>query len=137
MNVELPDQIAVAVEETARERGQEPSSLVAELATEAMKMRLVPGIVFADGPAGRRARVEGTGIEVFEVIQAYLAAGRDRDDLRQAFHWLDERQVDAALTYYRQFSDDVEPFLFHSDEELEAFFEEARRKHSSQKPVSR
>jgi len=102
-----------------------------------MKMRLVPGIVFADGPAGRRARVEGTGIEVFEVVQAYLAAGRDRDDLGQAFHWLDDRQVDAALAYFRQFPDDVEPFLFHSDEELEAFFEEARRKLSSQKPASR
>ena len=136
MNVELPDQIAVAVEETARARGQDTSSLVAELATEAMKMRLVPGIVIVDGPAGRRARVEGTGIEVFEVIQAYLAAERNREELAQTFHWLKPKQLDAALAYYRRFPDDVEPFLFHSDEELEAFFEEARRKQSSKKSAS-
>ena len=136
MNVELPDRIAVAVEEAARARGQDTSSLVAELATEAMKMRLVPGIVFADGPSGRRARVEGTGIEVFEVIQAYLAAEQDRVELGQAFHWLDERQVDAALAYYRLFPDDVEPFLFHSDEEFEAFVEEARRRNPFMKPAS-
>lgn len=103
---------------------------------EATKMRLVPGIVFADGAAGRRARVEGTGIEVFEIVQAYLAAGRDRDDLGQAFHWLDDRQVDAALAYYRQFPEDVEPFLFHSDDELEALIREHWRRHPRSKPSS-
>ena len=136
MNVELSDQISGVVEEAARSRGQETGSFIAELATEAMKMRLVPGIVFADGPAGRRARVEGTGIEVFEIIQAYLAARRDRDDLREAFDWLQDRQIDAALAYYRLFPDDVAPFLFHSDEEFEAFFEEAWQKYPYMKPSS-
>ena len=40
--------------------------------TEAEKMRRVPGIVFADGPTGRRARITGTGIDVFELISGYL-----------------------------------------------------------------
>jgi uncharacterized protein (DUF433 family) len=136
MQIEIPDELASAIVEIASKTGQDTSSLVAELATEAMKMRLIPGIVFADGPSGRRARVEGTGIEVFEVIQAYLAAEQDRVELRQAFHWLDERQVDAALAYYRLFPDDVEPFLFHSDEEFEAFVEEARRRNPFMKPAS-
>ena len=137
MNVELPDQIAGVVEETARARGQDSSTLVAELATEAMKMRLVPGIVFADGAAGRRARVEGTGIEVFEIVQAYLAAECNREDLGLAFHWLKPRQIDAALAYYRQFPDDVEPFLFHSDEEFETHIEVGRRKLAALKPSSK
>jgi len=119
MNVELPDRIAAAVDEAARARGQDVSSIVAELATEAMKMRLVPGIVFADGPSGRRARIEGTGIEVFEIIQGHRAAEQDRQRLNEAFHWLDQRQIDAALAYYRLFPDDVDPFLM--DEEFEAF----------------
>ncbi|MGI8552778.1 MAG: hypothetical protein ACR2PL_18615 [Dehalococcoidia bacterium] len=42
-----------------------------ELIHEAAKLRRVPGIVYADGPAGRRARVAGSGIEVFEVIRTY------------------------------------------------------------------
>jgi uncharacterized protein (DUF433 family) len=134
MNVTLPDDIVAAVEKSAQDRGQNAEALVAELATEAMKMRLVPEIVFADGPAGRRARVEGTGIEVFEVIQAYIAGDRDREELRQAFDWLDPKQIDAALAHYEQFPDDVEPFLFHSDEEFEAFMQEAWRKHPFMKP---
>ena len=129
-------QLGAAVEETARASGQDTSSLVAELATEAMKMRLVPGIVFADGASGRRARVEGTGIEVFEILQAYLAADQDRAGLGEAFHWLDQRHIDAALDYYRLFPDDVDPFLFHSDDEFEAFFEETWRKHPHLKPAS-
>lgn len=112
MNVTIPDELVAAVEKAARLRGQDTDTLVAELVTEAMKMRDVPGIIFADGPAGRRARIEGTGLEVFEIIQAYLAGERDRDELHRAFHWLDDRMIDAALEYYDRFPDDIEPFLF-------------------------
>jgi uncharacterized protein (DUF433 family) len=136
VNVKIPDDIAAVIEETARARGQDIDTVVAELATEAMKMRLVPGIVFADGAAGRRARIEGTGIEVFEVIQAYLAAERSREELALAFHWLKPKQVDAALAYYGRFPGDVEPFLFHSDEEFEAFIREASARRPSVKPAS-
>jgi uncharacterized protein (DUF433 family) len=107
-----------------------------EQVTEAVKIRCVPGIVFADGAAGRRARVEGTGIEVFEIIQAYLAAERDREELGQAFHWLEPERIDAALAYYRLFPEDVEPFLFHSDEEFEAYVRERWRRHAYLKPTS-
>jgi uncharacterized protein (DUF433 family) len=120
VNVTIPDDLVAAIEKAARSRGQDPDTLIAELVTEAMKMREVPGIVFADGPVGRRARVEGTGIEVFEVIQAYLACDLDREDLRRAFHWLDEQQFNAALEYYKLFPNDVEPFLVHDDQEMAA-----------------
>ena len=49
-----------AVAEIAAKTGQDVQSLVAEMVTEAIKMRRVPGIVFADGATGRRARVGGT-----------------------------------------------------------------------------
>jgi uncharacterized protein (DUF433 family) len=46
-------------------------------------MRTVPGILFADGPTGRRAVVAGTRLDVWEVIAAWQEGGQDLEDLRQ------------------------------------------------------
>lgn len=73
----------------------------ARLLKEAEKMRETPGIVFADGAAGRRARIAGTGIDVFELIKAYYELGQDENKLREALDWLTEAQLKAALSYYR------------------------------------
>ena len=62
--------------------------MTADLLTEAEKMRRVPGIIFADGPTGRRARIAGTGLEVFEVIASYRGMGQDWERLKKAFHFL-------------------------------------------------
>ena len=43
--------------------------------SEEEKMRRVPGILFVDGATGRRARVQGTGLEVFEIIHGYEVVG--------------------------------------------------------------
>ena len=42
-----------------------------------MRMRSAPGVLFADGPAGRRAVIAGTGLDVWEVIAAWRAADED------------------------------------------------------------
>lgn len=97
MQVEIPDELGEAVAALAAERGEDPASLVAELVAEGLKMRRVPGILFADGPTGRRARIGGTGIEVFEVIQFYEYAGRDREQLRRGFDWLAPHQLDNSM----------------------------------------
>ena len=34
---------------------------------EAVKMRRCPGVTFADGPTGRRAKIAGTGIDIWEL----------------------------------------------------------------------
>jgi uncharacterized protein (DUF433 family) len=111
MDIKMPEAMTAALARAALARGQDPESLVMEFVEESLKMRQVPGITFADGPAGRRARVEGTGIEVFEIVEAYRAEGEDRSQLGIAFDWLDARQIDAALDYYREFPDDIEPRL--------------------------
>jgi uncharacterized protein (DUF433 family) len=72
---------------------------VKRLLEETEKQRRAPGISFLDGAAGRRARIAGTGIEVFEVIGDCKAAGGDRAKAREAFHWLSDRQFDAALAH--------------------------------------
>jgi uncharacterized protein (DUF433 family) len=78
---------------------------------EAERMRRVPGIFFADGPVGRRARVTGTGIDVFEIIKSYKAMGRDWRRLRSGYDWLSEEQLQAALDYYALYPDEIEARL--------------------------
>jgi uncharacterized protein (DUF433 family) len=87
------------------------SSLTLELITEAVKMRKCPGIVFVDGPAGRRARVEGTGIDVWELISAYQELNNDIHALKEAFHWLTDRQIMAAIGYANTYPDEIKKLI--------------------------
>lgn len=91
------------------------SALAAEMLSEAAKTRRCPGVVFADGPAGRRARIEGTGIEIWEVISSYLALGKDERRLKDAYHWLSERQILAALGYGRTYPREIEDLIRRND----------------------
>ena len=75
--------------------------------TELEKMRRVPGIIFVDGPIGRRARVAGTGLEVFEVIKVYRSVAEDWDRLIAALHWLTDDQLRAAPTYAQTYPEDI------------------------------
>lgn len=107
VRLEIPDEVRAAIQERAEQTGRDFASVAAELLTEAVKMQRVPGIVFADGPTGRRARVEGTGIDVWEVITEYRVTGESWDRLREAYHWLSENQLRAALSYYAAYPDEI------------------------------
>jgi len=72
--------------------------MTSSLDREAEKMLRVPGIMFADGESGRRARVAGTGLDVFEVILSYLAVGRHWNRLKLYFPQATEGQLRAAVT---------------------------------------
>jgi uncharacterized protein (DUF433 family) len=120
MQIEIPDELAAAVAEIAEKTGQDVQSLVVEMVTEAIKMRRVPGILFADGATGRRARVGGTGIEVFEIIDRYESVGRDRVRLQELFDWLKPHQLNDAIAYYEEYPDDIRPYLLTEEEEIAA-----------------
>lgn len=122
MQIEIPDELGANVAKMAEETGQDVGSLAAEMLTEAIKMRRVPGILFADGATGRRARIGGTGIEVFEVIDRYELVGRDRFRLQELFDWLAPHQIEDAITYYEAFPDEIRAHL-HTDEEDRAAIE--------------
>ncbi len=107
-SLRLPKEIAKAIEELAEVSAQDFSAAAIELLTEALKMRRCPGIVFADGPTGRRARIAGTGLDVWEVIATYRSVGRKVARLRQSYPWLSEPQLRAALSYYAAYPKEIE-----------------------------
>src|SRR5579859_723178 len=99
VSIRIPEQVRVEIEETARRARRDFSSVANEMLDEAVKMRRVPGIAFADEPTGRVARLAGTGIEVWEIVQVFRDEDENWDRLREGFHWLTESQLRAALAY--------------------------------------
>jgi len=93
-------------------RKDRPANAVAnELLEEALKMRRCPGIIFADGITGRRARIAGSGIEVWEVAYEYQILGADVKALKKAFPHLSERQLIAALNYERMYPEEISALI--------------------------
>lgn len=110
-SIRIPEDIAGAIQESAAASGRDFTAVATELLIEALKMRRCPGIIFADGPSGRRARIAGTGLEVWEVIATYKSLGRDFTRLRQAYHWLTEAQLRAALGYYAAYPEEIDRLI--------------------------
>ena len=58
-------------------------------------VHLVPGIIYS--PLERRARIAGTGLEVWEIIRGYRAVDQNWERLQAAYDWLSEEQLRAVL----------------------------------------
>jgi len=92
----------------AQELGKDFSAVTKDLLEEAIKMRRCPGIVFAEGTSGRRARVAGSGIEVWEIVAAYQSLKKDAGRLKKTYHWLSPEQLRAALAFYSAYSEEID-----------------------------
>ena len=79
----LPADLLSRTAEAAALEGVTVTSLVTSLLDEGLKTRRFPGIVFRDGPTGRRAAVSG-GPDVWEIVRAIrLADGEGEGRVRQ------------------------------------------------------
>jgi uncharacterized protein (DUF433 family) len=110
-SLRLPAETTKEIEELARETGQDFSNVTKDLLQEAIKMRRCPGILFAEGTTGRRARVAGTGIEVWEVIATSKSVKEDLKRLQKAYHWLSREQLKAALGYYAAYPEEIDRLI--------------------------
>ena len=110
-SLRIPQGTFEEIERIARETGRDFSSIAKDLLVEAIKMRRCPGIVFADGVSGRRARIAGTGLEVWEVISTYRSVNQDFSRLQKAYHWLTEQQLRAALGYYKVYREEIDELI--------------------------
>ncbi len=95
--------------EDLAERSQRSVSDVAQqLLEEAIRTRECPGIYFAEEPAGRTAKIMGTGLGVWEIIRDYTAVGEREDRLREIFPQLAPAQIGAARNYFLRYRDEIE-----------------------------
>lgn len=112
----------------ARHPGLALSSAAALLVEEGLRMDAHPGVVFREGPAGRRAGLAG-GPDVWEIVRAIKFARSDEPKL-SADEVLDvvsentgvsRTMLHSAVSYYTEFPEDVDNFVREADRaEMEA-----------------
>ena len=107
-SLRLPPETLREIEQMSRESGKDFSAITKDLLEEAIKMRRCPGVVFVEGTSGRRARVAGAGIEVWEIIAASQSVKKDPARLQKSFHWLSPEQLRAALAYYSAYPQEID-----------------------------
>ena len=98
------------VSEEMNRTGRSRSAVVEDLAEEAAKMRIFPGIGFR-GPEPRRAWVMGTGLDVWEIVEMYQECEGDVQLLVEDYESLSERAIKLALVYAERFPDEIEARL--------------------------
>jgi uncharacterized protein (DUF433 family) len=94
----------------ARSRGETKTRVGERLIDEGLRMAEHPGIVFRDGPAGRRAALS-SGPDVWEVISALQTAdveGEAAIAATAAWGALSHAQVRAAIRYYADYRDEID-----------------------------
>jgi uncharacterized protein (DUF433 family) len=75
----------------------------------------IPGIVYFHSVNGERARIEGSGIEVWEIIAEYNSLRKTFKRLQWAFHWLTEQQLKAALRYYLSHREEIDKLIAENE----------------------
>jgi hypothetical protein len=107
--------IAKLASYAARHPGLTSSSAAALLVEEGLRMDTHPGIVFRDGPAGRRAGISA-GPDVWEVVRVVKSArdadpGATTEDLLELVadnSGLTLPMIRVALGYYGEFADEID-----------------------------
>jgi len=96
--------------ERARRVGTRPRTLAQRYVEEGLRMDEHPLVRFVDGPAGRRARLVGSGKDVWEVVSVV----RENDgDVRAAADYLELSLglAQAAVTYYGAYPDEIDGWI--------------------------
>jgi hypothetical protein len=100
----------------ARQVRLPPRTLAQRYVEEGLRMDEHPLVRFAEGPAGRRARLLGTGKDVWEVI----ATVRDNGgDVAEASRYLEIPLglVQAAVSYYGVYREEVDQWIDLNEQE--------------------
>jgi hypothetical protein len=102
--------------------GLNKSRLAERYIDEGVRMDDHPGIVFRDGPTGRRAGL-AAGPDVWEVIGGLRSSGQEGDQAIQVTaEWsgLSVRQVRDAIGYYSEYPAEIDERILVNEEQADA-----------------
>ena len=117
MSLRLSEATIERLGQRAKRAHMPTRTLAQRYVEEGLRMDEHPLVRFVDGPAGRRARLAGTGKDVWEVV----ATIRDSDnDLAATAEYLRTTLgvVQAAVTYYGAYRDEIDELI--ADNERDA-----------------
>ena len=107
ISLRLSEALAEKVRMIASLEHRSYADTVKMLTEEAIKTREFPGIIFTNGPTGRRATFR-QGLDVWEILEPYILAGKDWQVLRESYPDLDEAVLRTAVRYYESYPEEIE-----------------------------
>jgi uncharacterized protein (DUF433 family) len=110
LSLRLPDETLDRLGARARSRRVAPRTLAQRYVEEGLRTDEHPLIRFVDGPAGRRPRLQRTGLDVWEAISVV----HDNDgNERAAAEYLQFPLglVQAAVAYYGTYRDEIDEWI--------------------------
>jgi uncharacterized protein (DUF433 family) len=110
-SLRIPEETIKEIEYLARASKKDFTTVANELIEEAIRVHRCPGIVFTEGVSGKRARIAGTGIEVWEVVATYRSVGENFERLSKSYHWLTVQQLKSALGYYGVYTAEIDAII--------------------------
>jgi uncharacterized protein (DUF433 family) len=116
VSIRLSESTVKRLEVRAERVQMPPRTLAQRYVEEGLRTDEHPLVRFVDGPAGRRARLAGTGSDVWEVV----AAVRDNDgDIAKTADYLELPLglVQAAVTYYGAHRDEIDGWIERNERE--------------------
>jgi hypothetical protein len=118
-SIRMSERTLARLDAGSRRRGEPKARTAERLIDEGLRMEDHPGIVFRDGPAGRRAALAG-GPDVWEVIETLKGtelAGEEAIEAAAEWGNLPAAQVRLAVRYYGDFCEEIdERIRFNRDE---------------------
>lgn len=93
----------------ARETGLSQTELAERYIEEGLRREEHPLIVFRNGPVGRRPGLQGTGLDVWEVVETV----RQNASIEDAADYLDlpVQKVQACMGYYADYTDEIDDWI--------------------------
>ncbi|HEY8827925.1 MAG TPA: hypothetical protein VIM17_09225 [Jatrophihabitantaceae bacterium] len=106
----LPANLLDRLDDAAASSGTSATALVTAMLDEGLKTRRFPGVVYRDGPTGRRAALAG-GPDVWEVVRAVTSSsGSGQQRMRAAAKQRDLTvdRIRLAIDFYASFPGEVD-----------------------------
>jgi predicted transcriptional regulator len=128
LSIRIDPETRRQLEREADRRRMPKTSLAEQLLREAIQSSLYPGIVFRDGPAGRRPGLAG-GPDLWEVIEVWQDEGRRPASAAESLD-LPMGLVEAALGYYADHQAEVDDWITANRRESEEGEDAWRRRRS-------
>jgi len=113
--------VAGRLRERARRGQQSQRQLAERYIDEGLRMDDHPGVVFREGPMGRRAGL-AAGPDVWEIVAALKELStRGRGAIAELARLLElsEGQIQIALDYYGEYAEEIEELIRGNEEEAE------------------
>ena len=97
--------------------GATPSGLVQRLVDEGLRMAEHPGVVFRDGPGGRRSALK-VGPDIWELVKFLREIDEPGESAIKAaseVFAIPDTAVRAGLAYYTSYSDEIDAWIADAD----------------------